>query len=120
MAYHTVRQGECLSSISERYGFKWQTLWDDEHNSDLKRERHDPNVLYPDDVVYIPDKRLKEESGATDQRHHFKLTGVPAKLRIRLMADDEPRCHERYTLDVDGRLFTGETDGDGWLKQSVP
>ncbi|NLF32590.1 MAG: LysM peptidoglycan-binding domain-containing protein [Planctomycetes bacterium] len=118
---HTVRQGECLSSISDRYGFFWETLWNHADNARLKRERGEPNVLMPGDVVAIPDKRKGSVSAATGQRHRFRLKGVPAKLRIRLLIDDEPRANEPYTLMIDDTFAArGTTDGDGTVEQSIP
>jgi len=83
---HKVRQGECISSIAGKYGHFPETIWNDPANAQLKSKREDePNILYAGDVVVIPDKRLKEESGATDERHRFVKKGVPVQFRLRLM-----------------------------------
>ena len=118
---HTVRQGECISSISDRYGFFCETVWNHADNARLKRERGDPNVLLPGDIVMIPDKRKGSVSGASEQRHRFRVKGVPAKLKIRLMIDDEPRANEPYTLMIDDTVHAeGTTDGDGYVDESIP
>jgi hypothetical protein len=82
---HKVKQGECISSIADQYGFPPEKLWDDPSNADLKERRKDPNTLSPDDVVIIPDKQIREESDPTEQRYKFRKKGVPAKIRLRLM-----------------------------------
>ena len=41
---HKVKQGECLSSIAERYGLFPETIANDSDNSELKNERKDLNV----------------------------------------------------------------------------
>jgi len=79
--HHTVRQGEYLAKICRQHGFPdWQKVWDNADNADLKSKRKSPNVLYPGDVVVIPDAESGEESGATEQRHTFKAKGRTLKL----------------------------------------
>ena len=120
MSEYTVKQGDCISSIVHKNGLFWEKVWDHPNNSQLKEKRKDPNVLYPGDIVFVPDKEEKEESGATEQRHRFRKKGVPAKLHLQLLEDDEPRANESYTLIVDGNLLSGTTDADGRLEQTVP
>ncbi len=120
MPQYTIKQGECLSSIAQRHGLFWQKIWDHPNNTELKRRRRDPNILYPGDVVFIPEKEEKQENGSTEQRHRFCKKGVPAKVRLRLMRNNRPRANESYVLEVDGALFSGTTDADGKLEQSIP
>src|SRR5215208_137973 len=116
----TIEQGECISSLCAEYGFFWSTIWNHADNADLKELRKDPNALLEGDVVVIPDKTKKEESCATEQKHKFKKKGTPAKIKIRLMLDDEPRANEPYRLAIDGTWYEGTLDGDGFLEQVIP
>ena len=59
MPEHMVVAGDCILSIAEENGFQWKTIWNHAANSKLKADRGDPNVLFPGDVVFVPDKRLK-------------------------------------------------------------
>jgi len=86
---YQVKNGDCISSIAFDHGFFWETLWNHGSNSELKSKRKDSNVLQEDDVVHIPDLTLKQDSGATEQRHRFKLKGVPAKLHLRFLQPKE-------------------------------
>jgi len=117
---HEVKQGECLSSIADEYGFFWQTLWNHPNNANLKQIRKDPNTLMPGDRVHVPDKRLKEEKRPTSQMHKFRLLGVPTKLCLRLLLDDNPRANEPFTLDVEGTITRGTTSSSGKLEISIP
>lgn len=117
---HVVKKGECMGSIAQDHGFFWETLWNDEHNAELKNVRKDPNVIYPGDRVHIPDKDEKQQPGATEQRHRFRLKGTPAKLRLRFLNEGQPRANEKYTLDVDGKSFSGKTNAQGELTHSIP
>lgn len=113
---YVVQSGECMSSIGFKHGFFWETLWNDSNNSDLKKQRKNPNVLLQGDRVHIPDLRLRQESGATEKRHRFKRKSVPAKLRLQIKDhEDKPRANEKYKLEIDGSHQTGNLDGDGFL-----
>jgi hypothetical protein len=112
---YVAQSGDCIESIAQDHGFFWETLWNDGKNSELKQKRKDPNILMPGDRVHIPEKRLGEESGATEQKHRFKLKGVPAQLRLKFFKDGKPRKNEPYTLWIDGIPERGTTDGDGMV-----
>jgi len=120
MPDYNVKQGDCLSSIAARHGLFWEKVWNHPKNARLKEQRKDPNVLYPGDVVFVPDKEKKEESGATEQRHRFRKKATPAKLRLELKHGEKPRANEPYTFEIDGQLFSGTTDDDGKLEHRIP
>jgi hypothetical protein len=119
MPIHVVEQGECLSSIAERYGFAWETVWNLSQNSDLRAKRPDPNLIYPGDEVYVPELARKDEAGAVEKRHRFKMKGVPSKLRIRLLNNGLALANRKWKCNVDGKWHDGATDGDGHLEMFV-
>lgn len=84
---HVVQQGECINSIAAQYGLFWETIWNDSANSELRRERKNPDLLLPGDRLVIPEIRVKRESGATEKRHRFRRKGVPIELVIRVLKD---------------------------------
>src|SRR5882724_13489186 len=99
---YKVEQGDCISSIAFEYGFYPDTIWNYPANSELKKKREDPNVLFPGDVVTIPDRRPIEFSKPTTARHKFRLKNIPAKLRLRLLTlEGQPRANEKYVLEID-------------------
>lgn len=121
MPEYTVTQGDSIASIAHAHGFYWETIWDHSNNAELRELRENPNILYPGDVVFIPDREERQESGETNQRHRFRVQGLSQMLRIRLLdRNDEPRSDVPYTLEIGGNSFTGTTDPDGILEHSVP
>lgn len=117
---HTVRQGECLVSISESYGFFWETLWSHAENEGLRSRRRDPTVLLPGDVVFVPDMTIKSYMRPTGALHTFRVKNVPAKFELRLRAEDgSPRSGLAYVLVIDGVEIPGTTDGNGAVKSSI-
>jgi hypothetical protein len=117
---HTIEQGESVISLSERYGFFAETIWDHPNNAELKRTRKDMNTLLPGDVVFIPDLREKTVSVVTAKRHLFRRKGVPAKFHIQVFDGEKPRANQDYELTVDGRVYPGKTDDKGVLHEWVP
>jgi N-acetylmuramoyl-L-alanine amidase len=97
----------------------WETIWKHPENASLRSIRK-PDVLYPGDPLFIPEKSAREEQGATEKRHRFRRKGVPAKLHLQLMKDGQPRANETYSLNVDGKITTGTTDAEGKLEIRIP
>ena len=117
---YQVKQGDCISSIAFEHGFFGDTIWNHPNNKDLKTKRQDPNILMPDDIVHVPDKRLKEVSESTNQVHKFKCKNTPEKFKIQLLIEGEPRADEEYELEIEDLKFSGKTDGQGRIQQSIP
>ena len=117
---HVVEEGECLSSIAHGYGFFWETLWNLPENGSLKSTRKDPNVLLAGDVVKIPDLRAKAAAGAAGTRHSFQVKGVPSRLRMTFYFLGKPRSGDRYVLQTDSLLLSGNLDGSGTLDVAIP
>ena len=107
---YQVKQGDCISSIAFEHGFFPDTIWDHPSNAALKLKRIDPNVLMAGDVVFVPDKRLKEVSEPTEQVHKFRYKSTPAKFRIQIMEDNQPRANVPYTLTIDGKIVSNPGD----------
>lgn len=121
MPTYTVKQGECLSSIADQFGLFWETIWGHATNQALRKLRSNPNVLMEGDVVFIPDKRTKEEICHTAKKHRFRVRGVPVKFVVRILDESGlPLSGARYTLIVDGKRFIGTVGPDGLITQTVP
>src|SRR6266850_465636 len=118
---HTVVQGEYLAKIARAYGFaSYQTIWDAPENKDLKDKRKNPNVLFPGDELFIPDKEIKQESRATEKRHKFELASEPLKLRIVLMDLNKKLLEgHKCTLIVENDAAEFTTKSDGQLEQEI-
>lgn len=124
MPKHVVQQGECLTTISKRYGFHdYRTVYEHPDNAELRRQRPNPNILHPGDVVAIPERKVKTVSIATGKVHAFQVVVPKKELRLQLKDHEgQPLANEPYVLEVDGEepIEGKQTDGSGLLKERVP
>jgi N-acetylmuramoyl-L-alanine amidase len=116
-----VEDGDCITSIAAATGHFWETIWNHPSNLELRRTRKNPNVLQPGDRISIPPLRRGEVSCVTERRHRFLLRGVPVKLSIRILDEnDEPFANEPCRVDIDGIVIEKQLDGDGRLEIPIP
>lgn len=121
MPDYTIEAGDCLLNLAHAHGLLWETIWNHPNNSQLKARREDPNILLPGDVLFIPEKRPKEQQKPTDQTHKFVRLGTPAKVRLRLLDfQRNPRRNVRYAASVDGNRSEGASDSDGMIEFVAP
>jgi hypothetical protein len=118
---YTAKKGDCVSSIAKKKGLFWETIWNDPNNKQIKDLRKDPNVLMAGDVLFIPNLRQNEIECGTEEKHRFRLKGVPAKARYQFKDEEgEPIANIAYTIDIDGSVTDGTTDGDGRIELAIP
>lgn len=116
MPRYTVKQGDCIMSIAEANGFLWETVWNHPDNAGLKQGRKDPNILFPGDIVVIPEIKERSESAPTDQLTRFlkKINRVQVRLRL-LDLKRRPRANVEYTARVESETSRGRSDADGYI-----
>lgn len=118
---YTVQQGDYLSKIAKEHGFAdYLVLWNHPENATLKKERENPNVLYPGDRIFIPDKEEKELSVSTDAKHSFKVKRQP--LMLRLIVEDmyeKPLSNTECELRIGGKNFSLTTNGQGKIELQI-
>lgn len=120
-SYHEVQQGECLSSIALQYGFSdYRIVYNHPQNTEFRQKRPDPNVIYPGDEIFIPDKELKHENRGTEKKHKFKIHPTKTLLRIVLKDENErPLGGKNYELKIGDLIIKGSTGSDGLLEQTI-
>jgi hypothetical protein len=120
--YYKVVQGDHLSSIAKAFGFSdYLTIWNDPNNAALQAQRVNPNVLYPGDSLFIPDKVPTQYPRPTDQKHQF-VKNVP-QLQLCLILEDiyeKPIANAACALQIGGTSSNVTTDGTGKLQQDIP
>jgi hypothetical protein len=119
---YKVKQGDHLSKIADQYGFAdYLTIWNDPNNADLQQKRKNPNILFPGDQVFIPDRGVKTEERPTDARHKFVTHTQPLQLRLILERSfGDPVANESCELPIDTKQFQLTSDDSGLLEQKIP
>jgi N-acetylmuramoyl-L-alanine amidase len=110
-----------MSKIAHAYGFaSYLTIWDAPENRELKERRKNPNILYPGDKLFIPDKETREESRATEKKHSFVRESDNLMLRIKLLdLQGQPVDGHVCALIVEGIPKEIKTKSDGILKMGI-
>ena len=118
---HRVRQGEHISRIAELYGFfDYRTIWDHPENAELRELRASPNVLYPGDEVYVPEKQQKTVRRPTTALHTFTVRRSPLKLRVRALDFLNRPLAGTAVPSIEGEVLELELDGDGVVEIDIP
>jgi hypothetical protein len=122
MATYTIKQGDHLARVAKELGFRhYDTIWKHGENAKLREQRPDPNVLYPGDVLFIPDKKDKDESRPTAKQHRFRVKISKIKLRIVIRDfDNLPLANTECKLQVEGADYPLTTDGNGQIEVMIP
>lgn len=127
---HVVAQGEYLSLIAARFGFRDpMVIWNHPDNAALKDRRKNPNVLFPGDVLTIPERTAGQAAAATGRVNAFEAAAEGALLNVNFEdADRKPMANRDGTLTFGGvdaaggfvraRPLKASTDGAGLLQQS--
>jgi hypothetical protein len=119
---HEVQQGDSLFTIAAAYRIAdWQKIWNHAGNAGLRRQRKDPQILYPGDAVVLPEPPpdlVAKIDGRLELTVH--RCGVqPIELHL-LCLDDTPMADTEYTLSYASADRYGTTDGDGRLVAEIP
>jgi hypothetical protein len=119
---HTVKPGECLSSIARAYGFDdWKLIYNDAANATFKQNHPNPNVIYAGELLTIPDLDPGGKKAATDKKHSFQLKQDETLLRI-IVQDIEDRVFAGKTFKLTApplAPITGKTGGDGLIETEI-
>ncbi len=128
---YTVVQGDHISRIAEKFHFFDHTIiWDHANNADLRNKRGNRHVLFPGDVVFIPDKTERKETRPTTKVHKFRVKRDKLYLLASVAPQrDDPPANPVLKLKVEAAEKTqngdttamriGRADTEGQLTYDV-
>lgn len=110
---HIVEAGEHLAGIAAQFGFSnFRTIWDHPENTELKKLRENPNVLFAGDRLFIPDRDLKEEARQTEKRHRFVASIEALELHVKVHDQGFQPIHGDVVLATESDETLMEQQGD--------
>jgi N-acetylmuramoyl-L-alanine amidase len=121
---HVVQQGECMTSIAALYKFSdVAPIVSHADNAELRRARDNLHVLYPGDVVAIPDVQgNKSVTRPVESTHRFEVKRVKRKVRVKVHDGNGQALEgKRYRLEIPDRpVLSGNTGDGGLVEHDVP
>jgi Putative peptidoglycan binding domain/LysM domain len=121
---YIVRSGDYLSKIAADHGIaNWRTIYDHPNNADFRRRRPNPNLIYPGDQLFIPDrpgtaKTIPAPAGGTASfRAHRELGSLELTL---IDFEGAPLANKRGTLEIEGVPRPITTNGSGHFRVDIP
>jgi hypothetical protein len=119
MEPYIVRDGDYLLKLAYQFGFDADTVWSDPANADLQTLRQDPNILFPGDILQIPDQNSPPppQSVTTGTTNNF--TADTQTTTITIQITDQSFASQPYTVQELPEL-TGLTSGaDGTVSMEA-
>ena len=122
MPFHQIAAGETLLGLASEHGLgSWEDIVNAPENAAIKDTLADPGVVKTGANIFIPNKVMKQQPGATDAKHTFSTKVPTAWLRLAVKdADGTALASSRFELIVGGKTITGTLDATGTLEQAVP
>ncbi|BBO81500.1 peptidoglycan-binding protein [Desulfosarcina ovata] len=121
MPKHIVKQGEHLVGIATSYHFlNYKKIWEDSNNTELKKSRKNPNILFPGDQIYLPEYITNTIDITTEQRHRFIVKKVPLSINIVIKNEDNaPISNTECSITIEEKKFSHITDIEGKIIQPI-
>lgn len=120
MKPYAVRQGDYLARLAGRMGFSADAVWNDPRNAELKELRGNGDVLYPGDLLYVPDAAPEPMDLAAKSNNRFEAKVPVVTLDLVFSKDEQPLAGEPYEVHGLPDRVEGTSGGDGGVKLTVP
>ncbi len=116
---YDIKLGDCVDSIAFSKQLRTDAIWDDDANKVLRALRKDRNVLFPGDVLTLPDKEIKWEAAKhTGLTHVFKRKLPTKEFRFQAVLGTPIKGYA-CTVTIDAVVVPSKVDGD-WIVCQIP
>lgn len=120
---YTIQQGDTLLRIAKAHGFmRSESIYDHECNAEFRALRPDPNIIYPGDIIKIPDKENQTQSRPANGRHSFTVKKPETEMfRIVIQGDDGQALEgKRAALTAGSETIDAPISADGLIEIELP
>ncbi|MFO0619267.1 MAG: peptidoglycan-binding domain-containing protein [Polyangiaceae bacterium] len=119
MPPYVIKQGDYLTKIAHELAFDPDAVWNDDKNAALRARRPNRDILYPGDILEIPDAE-PNSAGVQQGTSNEYTAGVPkVKISVVLEGPEGPLANEPFTI-VGLAETSGTTDGNGEVNVEIP
>lgn len=119
MEPYVIRQGDTLARLAYRFGFDAEVVWNDAKNHDLRKDRSDPNILLPTDVLYIPETREPSSTALVTGATNSFVSSEPT-IPVHIHFVDARLASQPFIVAEIEDLTGQSTDSSGWVKFDAP
>jgi hypothetical protein len=124
MEPYVIRQGDTLAKLAYKFGFDADTVWNDPKNADLRKIRSNPDILWPSDILYIPDQvgKTPDTTTLTTGAVNSFVSDAPTKtIAHKFQASDASTYASKAFVVQELEHLTGlQTTADGVATFPVP
>jgi hypothetical protein len=116
---YVIKQGDYLAKVAHKLGFDADKAWQDDANSALRQARPNPNILWPTDVLYIPDPSDPPTHAIQAGTTNDFVSRVPmATVTVRF--SDPSLASQAFTIPELPDLTLQPTGADGTASFEIP
>ncbi|MDQ9092444.1 peptidoglycan-binding protein [Pseudoalteromonas haloplanktis] len=115
---HTVTQGETLLRIARQYGFRTsKSLYQHPINAEFRALRPDPNLIFPGDIIKIPQKTEKFMPLKIGSKNTFVVRDEKEYFRLKVAYDDgDDITGKRVVLNIGSQTIDTVLQSDGLIE----
>ncbi|MFT5879474.1 MAG: hypothetical protein ACI86X_000578 [Moritella sp.] len=115
---HTVVQGETLPRIAKNYGFpNYKAIYEHECNAEFRALRDNPNIIFPGDVITIPDQERVFKPLTDAKINVFKIKKYAEYFRADFKdSDGNAWAGKRVVLTLDDVETESFVNDDGTIE----
>jgi hypothetical protein len=120
MQPYVIKQGDFLAKLAHRFGLDADTVWNAPKNAPLRQLRPNPNILWPTDILYIPEPTARPVThelvtGATNS-----FTADVPTVDVTVKFADESLASQAYSIQELPDLPSTTSGADGTVSFSAP
>ena len=115
---YTVVQGDTLPRIAKNHGFaNYKAIYEHESNTDFRTQRDNPNIIFPGDVITIPDPELVFKALTSAKINVFKIKKYAEYFRADFKdSEGNSWTGKRVVLSLDGVETESFVNDDGTIE----
>ncbi|MFO0555575.1 MAG: peptidoglycan-binding domain-containing protein [Polyangiaceae bacterium] len=119
MPPYVIKQGDYLTKLAHELSFDPDTVWNHEKNAALRERRPNRDILYPGDILEIPDAEPNAAPVQQGSSNDYSAAIPKVKITVLLEGPEGPLANEPFSIEGLAET-TGSTNGAGEIDLEIP